>query len=76
MNSPHYNFIPTVYTSTLGVILMWKDFENFYILINFIDPLSKNIYTYFILSFLNLCLGKMKAYHLLGQGMSPQFLGS
>jgi len=35
--------MPVAYTFTLSVILMWKDFEDFYILINFIDPLSKHM---------------------------------
>lgn len=39
---PHhnFNFIPIVCTSTSYVILMWKDFENFYTFMDFIKPLK------------------------------------
>jgi hypothetical protein len=61
-------------TSTLNVILMWKDFENFYTFIDYIEPL-KTYPNLTIFSSLGLCLGKTKAYHLLGQDVIPQLLG-
>jgi hypothetical protein len=58
---------------------MWKEFENFYTFIDYIEPLKTNaIETYpnlAICSSLGLCLGKTKAYHLLGQDVIPQLLG-
>jgi hypothetical protein len=58
---------------------MWKEFENFYTFIEYIEPLKTYaIKTYpnlAIFSSLGLCLGKTKAYHLLGQDVIPQLLG-
>jgi hypothetical protein len=58
---------------------MWKDFEKNYTFIHYIEPLKTYaIETYpdlAIFSFLGLCLGKTKAYHLLGQDPIPQLLG-
>jgi hypothetical protein len=66
-------------TSTLDVILTWKDFENVYTFIGYIEPLKTYaIETYpnlTIFSSLGLCLGKTKAYHLLGQDVILQLLG-
>jgi hypothetical protein len=68
------------YTSTLDVILMWKDFENFYTFIVYIEPLkayaTKTYPNLAIFSSLGLYLGKTKAYHLLGQDVILQLLGS
>jgi hypothetical protein len=78
---PHHTSTsyPMTCTSTLDVILMWKDFENFYTFIDYIEPLKTYaIETYpdlAIFSFLGLCLRKTKAYHLLGQDVIPQLLG-
>ncbi len=46
-----YNFIPIAYTSRSIFILMWKDFEDFYTLIDFIEPLETYLHlTHFFIS--------------------------
>ncbi len=79
-NSPQsLRFTPTRCTSTLDVILLWKNFDNFYTLISSIEPLETYaLEIYKLSSFLkhSFALKKYKGIPLVGPRCKLQLLGN